>query len=154
MKKGLIIIYLLILLILTLCSCFKQGPYPPDLRQSSEQVVQVDLVDARSEAELYHAESYSNYVLYTIPPEETAAFMEQLLSVEFYLPGYEPARHLGKVAFRIYYADGSSDYIGSNATYFRNSKNEYAGLNLQHPDQEAFFALFGQYVDVKWISTQ
>ena len=150
MRKKFALFFLLSILILTLCSCFKRGPYPPKLRQTLDQVVQVDLVDARNERELYKTESYSKYVLYTIPAEETADFMEQLQTVRFYLPGYEPASHLGKVAFRVYYADGSSDYIGSNATYYRDVKNEYAGYSMSHPEQEEFFALFTKYADVTW----
>ena len=40
--------------------------------------MKVDIVDGRNELALFSSETYQDYVIYTLKPEEIAPFMEEL----------------------------------------------------------------------------
>ena len=146
MKRISVYIFVIILVPI-LCSCMRRGPYPPQLHQSPDQVVKVEFVDGRNETELFKIENYNSFVLYTLEPGQTDSFMDGLLTVEFFIPGWEPSRHLGEIAARIYYKDGSSDLVGNNCNYYFDADFEILDIGVHYPDNESFYALFERYVD-------
>ena len=95
MKRYFVPIFVLIIILLTMYGCFKMGPYSAPIHQPLEDIVKIDIVDGRNELALYSSETYQDYVIYTLKPEEIAPFMEELKTIDFYQPGFEPDRALG-----------------------------------------------------------
>lgn len=145
-RKGMCVIISGILLIL-LCSCMGRGPFSPPLKQTTTDIIKVEFVDGRNEADLFNVDTYSNYVIYTLDTKQTNDFIEGLLTVEFYIPSLEPSRHLGDIAVRIYYKNGNSDLIGSNCNYSVDSNLKILDRGVYYPDEDAFYSLFAKFVD-------
>ena len=95
MNRYLVLLAVTVILLLTMCGCYKSGPFPAPIHQTLEDIVKIDLVDGTNELALYNSETYQDYVIYTLKPEEIAPFIEELKTIDFYQPGFEPARDLG-----------------------------------------------------------
>lgn len=138
---------LVVILLLTMCACYKRGSFPAPIHQPLEDIVKVDIVDGRNELALYHSETYQDYVIYTLKPEEIAPFIEGLKTIEFFQPGWEPARDLGYLVVWIYYEDRNSDVIGIVCNRYFDPELNYLVYGIDYPDEESFYALVEQYVD-------
>lgn len=147
MKRCLLLVFVTVILLLMTCSCLKRGPYPAPIHQSSENVVKIDIMDGRKERALYYSETYQDYVIYSLKPEEFAPFIDGLKTIEFYTPLWEPDRSLGFFVVWIYYADGNIDVIGTICTRYYDSEMNYLDYGVNNPDDESFYALVEQYVD-------
>lgn len=147
MKRYFISILISVMLLLTMCACYKQGPFPAPIHQPVENIVKVDIVDGRNEPALYHSETYQDYVICSLKPEEIAPFIEELKTIEFFQPGWEPARDLGYLIVWIYYENGNSDVIGIVCNRYFDPELDYLVYGLDYPDEESFYALVEQYVD-------
>lgn len=147
MKKWCICFIIFCVLLIVLCACMKSGPYPVPLKQSPDAIVKVDLLDGQNETALFEKDTYSNCVIYSLDSSQLPAFIKALQSIEFYRPLLEPSRHLGNIAARIYYADGSSDLIGSNCNYNFDADLNILGRGTSYPDEEAFYAIFSKFID-------
>ena len=147
MKRYILLVFLAAVILLTICSCYQRGPYPAPIHQPLEDIIKIDIVDGRNELELYYRPTYQVNVIYTLKPEEIAPFVEGLQVIEFYKPGFEPARDLGYFGIWIYYKDGNSDLIGTICNKYLDSEGNYLLRGIDNPDDEAFYALVEQYVD-------
>ena len=147
MKRYFVPIFISVILLLAMDGCYKRGPYPAPIHQPLEDIVKVDIVDGRNELALYHSETYQDYVIYTLKPEEIAPFIEGLKTIEFYQPGFEPARDLGYFGVWIFYKDGNSDLIGTICNKYLDPEGNYLLRGMDNPDDEPFYALVEQYVD-------
>lgn len=147
MKRYCTLVILTAILLLTMCSCHKRGPYPAPIHQSSENVVKIDIVDGRNEPELYDSETYQNHVIYSLKPEDFTPFIDGLKAIEFYSPLWEPDRALGYFVVWIYYADGNADVIGTIGTRYYDPEMNYLDYGVDNPDDETLYALVSQYVD-------
>ena len=96
---------------------------------------------------MFDSNTYDSTILYSLADNECVLFMEELDKVVFYMPLLEPARHLGEIAVRIFYEDGTSDLIGSNCHYYLASNYDISKRGVAYPDEEMFYGLFAQFVD-------
>lgn len=147
MKRYFVPILISVMLLLTMYGCYQRGPYPAPIHQPVENIEKVDIVDGRNEMALYPSETYQDYVIYTLKPEEIAPFIEGLKTIEFFQPGFEPARDLGYLGIWIYYEDGSSDLIGTICNKYLDPELNYIIRGMNFPDEESFYALVEQFVD-------
>ena len=147
MKHYVAVILIAVLLLLTMSGCFRSGPYPAPIHQEVENVVKVDIVSGLKESKLYKSTTYQDCVIYTLEQEEIAPFIEGLKLIDFYQPGYEPARDLGYFAVWIYYKDGNSDVIGTICNRYFDPDLNYLVYGVDNPDDEQLYALVEQYVD-------
>lgn len=149
MKKCFSLVVLIVILLFTMCSCYHRGPYPAPIHQPLEDIVKVDIVDGRNELALFSSETYQDYVIYTLKPEEIAPFIEELKTIDFYRPGFEPARDLGYFGVWIYYSDGNSDLLGTICNKYLDPNLNYMsrGRGIDYPDSQPFYALVEKYVD-------
>lgn len=147
MKRYYALVILTVILLLIMCSCHKRGPYPAPIHQSSENIVKIDIVDGRNEPAMYDSETYQDYVIYSLKPEEFTPFIDGLKTIEFYAPLWEPDRALGFFVIWIYYADGNADVIGTICTRYFDPDMNYLDYGVDNPDEETLYALVEQYVD-------
>ena len=147
MKRCCMIFILVCVISLLLCACFTRGPYPAPVSESLENIEKIDLLDGSGVDRKFSNDSYKEVVIYSLEDNEIPAFIKGLVEILFYKPNLEPSRHLGEIAVRIYYKDGTSDLIGSNCHYYLDAESEIIKLGVAFPDEEAFYALFSQFVD-------
>lgn len=138
---------LICFLFVALCSCMNRGPYSAPLKQPLDAIIKVDLLDGRNEAELFEADTYASCVIYSLSSSQIPAFVDRLQFVDFYIPSFEPSRHLGEIAVRICYSDGSSDILGSNCNYSIDPNFNVIDKGVYYPDEDAIYALFAEFVD-------
>ena len=148
MKKRLICFAFLCCIAIVLSACLERGPYFVELQKPAEDIVRIDLVDARNEDQLFSKDTYADCVICSLNPTQATEFVEGLQTIEFYASRFfESSRHLGEIAAWIYYDDGSSDLIGSNFSYFFDPDLNIISISVSYPDKDAFYALFAKFVD-------
>ena len=147
MRNEITLTFLLFALLVLISGCMKRGPYVLDTQQPLDLVIQVDFVDARNEDELYDSVTYTQFVICTLDSKQTLAFLEEIQTLDFFIPGYEPSRHLGEIAARLYYSDGSSEFIGNNCSKYFDADFICLDRGIYYPDEESFYELFSKYAD-------
>lgn len=116
-------VYAVMLCIFLLCGCVRQTP----LRQSAENVLQIELIDRRDSSE--------SASICTLTGDQAECFLEDLEKLDS-IKRLQPIEDFNELEIRIYYSNGDMDLLGTGTNgYLEDGEIQISGW-YYYPEKE------------------